>query len=130
MKKFYKFKLFSLVFCLTFFYFSQAQNGAPCYKPVIGAAKGFASIAAGVSISFTSGNTPDKLINGNTADYAEIDDLLALISGKGVSVTDSLNTYPAGWHAGFVVETGNDALVNADVLNGMQIQTYNNGAAA
>ena len=130
MKKFYKLKFFALALCLTFFQLSHAQNGAPCYKPVIGAAKGFAAIDAGVSISFTSGNTPDKLINGNTADYAEIDDLLALVSGKGVSVTDSLNTYPAGWHAGFVVETGNDALLNADVLNGMQIQTYNNGAAA
>lgn len=105
-----------------------AQNGSPCYKPIIGPGTSATAVGAGVTIGFSTGNGITNLTNGNTGDFAEINNLAALVAAQGVGVANANVTYPAGWHAGFVVETGDNGLLNADVLGGIQLQTYNNGA--
>lgn len=109
---------------------ADAQNGSPCYKPIVGAGAVASPIGgAVVGVDFSSGNGPANLINGNLDDYAEISNLLALASSKGVSVKNNLAMYPAGWHAGYVLELGGSGLLSADVLNGLVIETDDSNPA-
>ncbi len=104
-----------------------AQNGSPCYKPIIGPGTSAATVGSGVTIGFSSGNGINNLTNGNTGDFAEINNLASLVGSQGVSVTNSKIDYPAGWYAGFVVDLGDNGLLNANVLGGIQISTYKDG---
>ncbi len=109
---------------------TYAQEGSLCYKPIVGAGVTAAPLGGSVAtVGFSTGNTPDKLTNGNLNDYAEISNIVTLLGNGGVSVRNSAMTYPAGWHAGYVVELGGSGLVNADVLNGFIIQTDDGNAA-
>lgn len=109
---------------------TYAQEGSLCYKPIVGAGVTATPIGGSVaSLGFTTGNTPDKLANGNLNDYAEISNIVTLLGNGGVSVKNSSTTYPAGWHAGYVVELGGSGLLNADVLNGFVIQTDDGNSA-
>lgn len=105
-----------------------AQNGSPCYKPIIGPGTSATAVGAGVTIGFSTGNGITNLTNGNTGDFAEINNLAALVAAQGVGVANANVTYPAGWHAGFVVQFGNSGLLNANILGGIQLQTFDNGS--
>ncbi|WP_428657891.1 hypothetical protein [Runella sp.] len=107
---------------------SFAQNGSPCYKPIIGPGTSATAVGTGVTIGFSAGNGINNLTNGNTGDFAEINNLAALVATQGVSVANANVTYPAGWHAGYVVQLSDAGLLNADVLGGIRIETYNNGS--
>ncbi|MPR35173.1 hypothetical protein [Salmonirosea aquatica] len=121
-----------LAFLISLYSFNSfAQNGAPCYKPLIGPGTTATAVqGSGITVGFTTGNGVENLNNGNTADYAEIASTLSLAADQGVSVTDSINTYPAGYYAGYVVELDNNQGTSARVLEGIQVQTYNNGTLA
>ena len=122
--------LFFALFCL-FSFRSYAQNGSPCYKPLIGPGTSAAPVGGSVvQIGFSTGNGIENLTDGNTGNYAEIANLLTVASAQGVSVADANTTYPAGFYAGYVVELGSNGLLSARILEGLQVQTYNNGALA
>jgi len=112
-----------------FFSFSlvNGQNGAECYKPLSGLGKTATPVQSGVlcgGCTFVTG--AGNITNADKNDYATFNTVLGLQAGNGVSVADSVNTYPAGWHAGYVVDLGNDVL-SATVLGTFTIETYNNG---
>lgn len=117
-----------LVAFISFYSFnSYAQNGAPCYKPIIGPGTSAKTVGASLaSITFTSGHGLENLTNGNTGDYAESTNLLSLLGDNGVSVATASTTYPGGWYAGYVVELPNGTL-SANVLSGSRLETYNDG---
>ncbi|TDB65792.1 hypothetical protein [Arundinibacter roseus] len=108
-----------------------AQNGSLCYKPLIGPGTSAGPVGGSLTdVGFTPNNTPANLIDGNTGNFAEISNLLTLASGRGVTVSNANTTYPAGWFAGYVVELGDNGLLNANVLSGIEVQTFNDGAPA
>jgi hypothetical protein len=106
---------------------SYAQNGAPCYKPLIGPGTSARVVENGV-LQVNSGLfTPlANITDGNTDNYASNTAILGAISNTGVSVLSD-QTFPDGWRAGFVVEfTG--GLLTAAVLNAITLRTLNNGS--
>ncbi len=105
---------------------SYAQNGAPCYKPIIGPGTSARVIQNGV-LQVNSGlfSPLSNITDGNTANYASNTGVLGAISNTGVSVL-STQTFPANWRAGFVVEFTNGVL-SANVLNAITLRTLNNG---
>jgi hypothetical protein len=68
-----------------------------------------------------------NLISENTNDFATIDILTDVLGEVSVSVKDVLQTYPAGTTAGFVVEHINPALLDADLLENLEVCTYLGG---
>ncbi|GHB73925.1 hypothetical protein GCM10007390_30180 [Persicitalea jodogahamensis] len=99
--------------------------------PLIGPGTTAAPVGGSVvQIGFTTGNGIENLTDGNTGNYAEIANLLTAASDQGVSVADANTTYPSGFYAGYVVELGSNGLLSARALEGLQVQTYNNGAPA
>lgn len=105
---------------------SHAQNGAPCYMPLIGPGTQAAVVQDGVLQVNAGVFTPlSNITDGNTANFASNQTVLGALSDVGVSV-QTTQTFPAGWRAGYVVEfTG--GVLTADVLGAISIQTLNNG---
>jgi hypothetical protein len=65
--------------------------------------------------------------DGDLSNFVEYSALLSLLSNTTlVAMKDTVQTYPAGTRAGFVVSVGG-GLLNAAVLGGFQIRTYLNG---
>jgi hypothetical protein len=120
-------KLLFTVLLYTSFSSANAQNGSQCYKPLTGSGVGARAVQNGlICLLCNNGNNLDNLTDGNRNNYVEINQLVGLLQGSGVSVTDSVNTYPAGYYAGYVVDIGS-SLLTIDVLNSFVVSTYNNG---
>ncbi len=109
--------------------FSQntyAQNGAPCYQPLIGPGTQASAVQNG-TLQVNAGlfSPLSNITDGNTANFASNQTVLGVLNQTGVSVMSD-QAFPAGWRAGYVVEfTG--GLLTADVLGAISIQTLNNG---
>lgn len=105
----------------------NAQNGSECYKPLAGLGKTVSSVQSGVAcVACNFLTNPENLVNADKNDFATYNTGVALLAGNGVSVTDAILTYPAGWHAGYVFDLGSASL-SAAVLATFTIETYNNG---
>lgn len=118
---------FVIALSFLFSFDTYAQNGAPCYKPIIGPGTS-ARVVENGTVQVNSGLFAPlvNITDGNTANYASNTAVLGAVSNTGVSV---LSTQPflGGWRAGFVVEfTG--GLLTAAVLNAITLRTLNNGS--
>lgn len=119
------------LFCTVLLYISvhsaNAQNGSQCYKPLTGAGVGARAVQNGLlCLLCNNGNNLNNLTDANRTNYVEVGQLVGLLQGSGVTVTDSVNTYPAGYYAGYVVDIGS-SLLTVNVLNTFTVSTYNNG---
>ncbi|WP_428666359.1 DUF11 domain-containing protein [Runella sp.] len=80
----------------------------------------------GLCVSCTAASGAN-IIDGNLTNFATLTTGIGVLGGgSGVSVKDSLQYYPAGNVAGFVVKY-NGGLLSAAVLNQIEIRTYRNG---
>ncbi|MBE7174256.1 MAG: hypothetical protein INR73_27025 [Williamsia sp.] len=106
---------------------AKAQNGSPCYKPLAGTSKIVQSVQGGavcVNCDFLS--NPNAITDASRTNFATLTNLASVAAGTGVTVRDTLTTYPAGFQAGYVVDFGSD-VVTASLLSFFTIQTYNKG---
>ncbi|MEO6133317.1 MAG: hypothetical protein ABIQ02_15865, partial [Saprospiraceae bacterium] len=95
---------------------------APPYPLYIdGAHTGITGAACALCDVIDAGN----LIDGNPANFAQINITAGSLSTGSIGVKNQLDTYPAGTFAGFHIE--NASLVGANIFAGITISTYNNG---
>ncbi|MEZ0611748.1 hypothetical protein ACAW74_24770 [Fibrella sp. WM1] len=100
--------------------------------PVVGIGRGAyidQARTSGICVA-CSGSSTSAVVNGNLADFATIDLGVSAAGGYRVSVRDSLQYYPAGNEAGFVIryrDSGLLGLLDATLLNQVAIRTYRNG---
>lgn len=103
------------------------ENNRICLDPIVGTGAYVGTpLGGGVCIACTVTNT-GNVVNGNLSDYASVSLPAQAISNYTLMIVkDSLQYYPAGNEAGFVIgpETG---LLNAAIISGLSIQTYRNG---
>ena len=105
-----------------------AQNGQPCYKPLTGSGKVATPLSGGllcVNCGFVTNTSAITDLDPQNA--AVFNTAAGLVSQNGISVKDTVNIYPAGYHAGFVMDLGGYSLLTADVLSGFELRTFNNG---
>lgn len=119
------------LFCTVLLYISvhsaNAQNGSQCYKPLTGAGVGARAVQNGLlCLLCNNGNNLNNLTDASRTNYVEVGQLVGLLQGSGVTVVDSVNTFPAGYYAGYVVDIGS-SLLTVNVLNTFTVSTYNNG---
>lgn len=67
------------------------------------------------------------VISADEEEYATIEATADLLSPASISVLNPTDTYPAGSTAGFIIDTNSNNLVELDLLEQLQINTYNNG---
>lgn len=109
---------------------ATAQNGTLCYTPMTGFGKTATAIqSGGPCLACTFADSASNMTDANTNNYANFNTAIGLAAGNGVTVVDSVNTYPAGYEAGYVVDLGNGVLT-ANILSSFTIETYNNGTLA
>ncbi|PZF73443.1 hypothetical protein DN068_08620 [Taibaiella soli] len=101
-----------------------------CYTPMTGFGKTATAVQSGVlCVACTYADSIKNMTDANTNNYANFNTAVGLLAGNGVTVVDSVNTYPAGYEAGYVVDLGN-GLLTANILSSFTVQTYNNGTLA
>lgn len=107
-----------------------AQNGTLCYTPMTGFGKTATAVqSGGLCLACTYADSITNMTDANSNNYANFNTAVGLAAGNGVTVVDSVNTYPAGYEAGYVIDLGN-GLLTANILSSFTVQTYNNGTLA
>ena len=81
----------------------------------------------GFPLGCGSTNTPDKVINSTTTDFARVHLDFGVAVSATMRVKDASNIYPGGNFAGFVVKSS--APISVDLLNSITIRTYKTGSA-
>lgn len=82
--------------------------------------------SGGVCLLCSTG-TSSNVIDGDLSNYAVATLPVSLLSGTPIiDIKDSLQYYPAGNEAGFIVGP-NGSLLSASILNNLKIETYRNG---
>jgi len=82
---------------------------------------------AGLPLGCGSTNTPDKVINASTTDFARVHLALGVDLSATMRVKDATNVYPGGNFAGFVIKSTSP--ISVDLLNSITIRTYKTGSA-
>lgn len=104
------------------------ENNKICMDPIAGrgAYIGPGIGSGGVCLLCSSG-TSSNVIDGDLSNYAVATLPVSLLSGTPIiDIKDSLQYYPAGNEAGFIVGP-NGGLLSASILNNLKIETYRNG---
>src|SRR5690625_10916 len=70
----------------------------------------------------------DHLVSPDPDEYTSIHTTASVLTAPSVSVENPVDTYPGGTIAGFIIDTGQNNLVEADLLNGLEICTHNDGS--
>lgn len=119
-------RAFSLLIILILFAEATiAQNGSFCYTPISGYGKQATAVqSGGLCVACTFLDSASNITDANKNNFANFNTSVGLLSGNGISVRDSINTYPAGWQAGYVVDLGNGVLT-ANILSSFTLETYN-----
>jgi len=101
----------------------QTQLNNPTYPTsVVGGNTGISGLACvGCSV-----NNAQNVVSASTTDYATISMAVSAGSVGAISVKDNISTYTAGTFAGFNISNPN--LIGVNVLSGLTIKTYLNGA--
>jgi hypothetical protein len=111
---------------ITIAYFAS-QGPIECNDPIVG--RGVVINDNG-SCSNCGNIDADNVVDGDLSNYTEESSLLSLSLLGGdtrlISVRDTLQEYPAGLRAGFVLSFPS-GLLSLDLLDVFAIQTYNNG---
>lgn len=129
--------LLAMLVCTMSIVFGQTtpqtrENNQVCMDPVVGIGRGAyinQARTSGICVA-CAGTSTSAVVNGNLTDFATIDLGVSAAGGYRVSVRDSLQYYPAGNEAGFVIryrDSGLLGLLDATLLNQVAIRTYRNG---
>ena len=106
---------------------SHAQNGAPCYRPIVGPGVQAQVVQNGtIQPGSTLFSPLANVSDGDTSNFATNSTVIGVNNQIGVSVMSD-TSYAAGQRAGFVVEfTG--GTFSSTTLGTISIQTLNNGS--
>lgn len=101
----------------------QTRMNNPTYPTIIEASN--TGLTGGVCVGCSVNNT-ENAVNSSSTDFATIVLTAALGTTGSIAVKDQISDYPAGTFAGFDISNPN--LINANLLSGLTIRTYKNGA--
>lgn len=103
------------------------ENNQICMDPIAGRGAYINSVNTGICLLCTAADGA-PVVDGNLANFATLTTGISvgLLGGSAISVKDSLQYYPAGNVAGFVIGMGT-SLLSAHILGALQIRTYRNG---
>lgn len=79
----------------------------------------------GFCLACYNGNL-SPVVNADLNDKVSMGNFASLVSGSGISVKNTFTTYPAGYIAGFNVDTGT-SYITAELLSSLRIETYKAG---
>lgn len=110
--------------------FSQTQtieNNKICMDPIAGRGAYIGSVSGGGVCLLCGTANASNIIDGNQSNYAVATLPVSLLNNTPVIIIkDSLQYYPAGNEAGFIV--GPDGgLLSASILGNLKVETYRNG---
>lgn len=114
-----------LSFIFSTFAFAQStENNGICTDPIVGAGV-YINQARTAGINLLGGvSTSGNSIDGDLSNYADMQTGVALLGGgTALSIKDSINVYPSGNRAGFILQTGG-GILSADVLSAITINLY------
>lgn len=100
------------------------ENNGICTDPIVGAGV-FINQARTAGINLLGGvSSSGRSIDGDLSNYTDMQTGVALLGGgTALSIKDSINVYPAGNRAGFILQTGG-GILSADVLSAITINLY------
>lgn len=128
--------LLAMLVCTISLVFGQTtpqtrENNQICMDPISGIGRGpYVNQArlSGLCVA-CAGSSSSAVVDGNLANFATIDLGVSAAGGYRISVRDSLQYYPAGNEAGFVLRYRNGGLLgllNTALLNQLEVRTYRN----
>ncbi|MBA4849844.1 DUF11 domain-containing protein [Emticicia sp. BO119] len=109
--------------------FSQQtiENNRICLDPIAGTGAYVGTPLGGGICVLCSISNAGNVVDGNLGNYATVTLLAQAVSGYNLMIVkDSLQYYPAGNEAGFIIAP-DAGLLNAAVLSNLSIETYRNG---
>jgi uncharacterized repeat protein (TIGR01451 family) len=103
------------------------ENNKICNDPIVGTGVTSPATPSGLSVCILCGSGGANVVDGDISNFGNVTllDVNALGAAL-VVVRDGLQYYPAGNRVGFVVRS-TLSLLQADLLSGLEIQTYRNG---
>ncbi|WP_143882979.1 T9SS type A sorting domain-containing protein [Chryseobacterium binzhouense] len=115
-------KLFSFIATLLLAINVLAQG----YTPIRGGGINSYPTQNGLLCLVCGSNGTKNIIDADLNNYTNMGNLISAIGGNGVSVINTVTTYPAGYITGFNVDLGNSP-ITVSLLSGITIATYKNG---
>ncbi len=104
------------------------ENNRICLDPIVGTGAYVGSPLGGGVCVLCSITNPGNVVDGNLSNYASVSLPAQAISNYNIMIVkDSLQYYPAGNEAGFIIAP-DAGLLNTAALSNLSIQTYRNGA--
>ncbi|WP_417358994.1 Ig-like domain-containing protein [Galbibacter sp.] len=112
-------------FCVT------ASDALACNTPVMATEPDFPLVINGVNtgvsgVGLGAVTNTNAIIDADPANFATIDMTLGALGSASLSVLNPIESYPENTYVGFDLETG--GLLNLDLLNGVTLTTYLDGA--
>ena len=103
------------------------ENNKICNDPIVGTGVTSPATPSGLSVCILCGGGGANIVDGDISNFGNVSllDVNALGAAL-VVVRDGAQYYPAGNRVGFVVRS-TASLLQANVLSGLEIQTYRNG---
>lgn len=103
------------------------ENNKICNDPIVGTGVTSPATPSGLSVCILCGGGGANVVDGDISNFGNVSllDVNALGAAL-VVVRDGTQYYPAGNRVGFVVRS-TATLLQADLLSGLEIQTYRNG---
>ncbi|RFS13830.1 DUF11 domain-containing protein [Emticicia sp. C21] len=103
------------------------ENNRICLDPIVGTGAYVGTPLGGGVCALCSITNPGNVVDGNLNNYATVTLGAQLLSNYNLMIVkDSLQYYPAGNEAGFIIAP-DAGLLNTAVLGNLSIQTYRNG---
>lgn len=115
-------KLFSLIAMIIAMNIVSAQG----YIPIRGTGMEARATQQGLVCIACSSSELNKVVDADLNNYANIGNLISAFGGNGLSVKNTIGSYPAGYITGFNVDLG-DSPITVTLLNSIRIATYQNG---
>ncbi|MEI7583832.1 hypothetical protein [Runella sp.] len=102
------------------------ENNQICMDSIMGRGLYINAVNTGLCLLCNAASGAN-IVDGNLTNFATLTTGVSVLGrGSSVSVKDSLQYYPGGNTVGFVIKY-NANLLNAVILNQLQIKTYRNG---
>ncbi len=96
------------------------------YTPIRGAGIEARATQQGLVCIACNSSELNNVVDADLNNYANVGNLISAFGGNGISVKNTLGSYPAGYITGFNIDMNNSFLTLA-ILNSLEISTYKDG---
>lgn len=115
------------VICFSSIAQQTIENNRICLDPIAGTGAYIGTAPSGGVCLLCGTGGANNVVNGNLDDFAVANLTVGLLAGTNVIIVkDSLQYYPAGNEAGFIIAP-NSGILTANLLSHLRIETYRNG---